>query len=33
MIPTLAASLAVFALVFLVPGLAMLNVPSRRNGK
>ena len=30
MIPTLAASVAVFALVFVVPGLAFLNLPSRR---
>ena len=28
--PTLAASVAVFALVFVVPGLAFLNLPSRR---
>lgn len=27
---TLAASVAVFALVFVVPGLALLNLPSRR---
>ena len=30
LIPTLAASVAVFALVFIVPGLAFLNLPSRR---
>lgn len=30
MIPTLAASVAVFALVFIVPGLAFLHLPSRR---
>jgi hypothetical protein len=30
MIPTIAASIAVFALVFIVPGLAFLNLPSRR---
>ena len=28
--PTLAASVAVFALVFVVPGLAFLNLASRR---
>ena len=30
MIPTLAASLTVFAVLFIVPGLAFLNLPSRR---
>lgn len=30
MIPTLVASLTVFALLFIVPGLALLNLPSRR---